>query len=94
MNFPSEALLVLLRFAKGDTPLSPAVVEAGLEVLKYAWSLVTKSGPMPLTSGPEDVVDCIEQALAEHSEVKGFTPAIWVTIGLWVLEKVLTKLVK
>jgi hypothetical protein len=94
MNFPSESLLVLLRFAKGETPLSPAVVEAGLEVLKYAWVLITQSGSMPFSSGPEDVVDCIEQALSEHTEVKGFTPAIWVTIGLWVLEKVLQKLAK
>ena len=53
-----------------------------------------KSGPMPYTGGPEDVVDCIEQALAENSELKGLTPAIWVTIGLWVLEKILTKIVK
>lgn len=93
MEFPSGALLVLLKFAKGDLTLNQDVINAGIEVLKYAWSLISK-GSIPYSSGPEDVVDCLEQALAEHSEVKGFTPAIWVTIGLWVLEKILTKLAK
>lgn len=93
MEFPSAALLVLLKFAKGDLTLNQDVINAGIEVLKYAWSLVSR-GSVPYTSGPEDVVDCLEQALAEHSEVKGMTPAIWVTIGLWVLEKILTKLAK
>lgn len=92
MEFPSKSLLILLKFAKGDEPLSYEVITAGVEVLKYAWSLVASGASMPMTSGPEDVVDCIEQALSESRELKGFTPAIWVTIGLWIIEKILTKL--
>lgn len=94
MFFPSQSLLVLLKFAKGDMPFDQSVVEAGLEVLKYAWDMFSQSSVFA-ENRKTDIVDALTQALDENnSEVKSFSPTIWVTIGLWILEKVLTRLSK
>lgn len=95
MNFPAQSLLVLLKFAKGDIKFDQSVIDAGLEVLQYCWDMFTKSSVFAEKASQDDIVDCLVQALDEgQSTVKTFTPAIWVTIGLWVLEKVLAKLSK
>lgn len=94
MFFPAQSLLVLLKFAKGDMPFDQSVVEAGLEVLKYAWDMFSQSSVFA-ENRKTDIVDALTQALDENnSEVKSFSPTIWVTIGLWILEKVLTRLSK
>lgn len=96
MNFPSEALLVLLKFAKGKIELNADVVDAGLEVLKYIYNLVmNKVTPVMQMDGDNDITQLLEQALDEHnSKLVQFTPGLWVTIGLWVLEVVLKKVLK
>jgi hypothetical protein len=95
MNFPAQSLLVLLKFAKGDIKFDQSVIDAGLEVLRYAWDMFSRSSVFGETGSSDDIVDCLVQALDEgQSTVKTFNPAIWVTIGLWVLEKVLAKLSK
>lgn len=96
MNFPSEALLVLLKFAKGKIELNADVVDAGLEILKYIYNLVmNKVTPVMQMDGDNDITQLLEQALDEHnSKLVQFTPGLWVTIGLWVLEVVLKKVLK
>jgi hypothetical protein len=94
MFFPAQSLLVLLKFAKGEMPFDQSVIEAGLEVLKYAWDMFSQTSVFAETKTTY-IVDALTQALDEgNSEVKSFTPAVWVTIGLWILEKVLTRLSK
>jgi hypothetical protein len=96
MQFPSASLLVLLKFARGQTELTPEVFDAGLEVLKYIYSVVVSKLDVKTASAPNgNVTELLEEVLDyEKSEAKGFSPTIWITIGLWVLEKVLTKVLK
>lgn len=95
MNFPTKALLVLLKFARKEIDFDTSVVEAGLEVLRYCWDIFTRSATYVESGSKEDIEECLVQALDEgSSEVSKFSPTIWVTIGLWVLEKVLNKLSK
>jgi hypothetical protein len=95
MNFPAQSLLVLLKFAKGDIKFDQSVIDAGLEVLRYAWDMFTQSSIFNESGSKENIEDLLVQALDEgQSTVKTFNPAIWVTIGLWVLEKILARVSK
>jgi hypothetical protein len=95
MYFPSESLLVLLKFAKGDLKFTKEVIDAALEVLKYCWDMFSKTATYSETVSTDNIEECLTAALDEgNSEAKQFTPAIWVTIGLWILEKVLTRVSK
>jgi len=95
MQFPSQALLTLLKFARKEIEFNTSVVEAGLEVLKYCWDMFTKSSTYVESGSKDEIEECLIQALDEgSSEVAKFAPAVWVTIGLWILEKVLAKLSK
>ena len=92
MYFPSESLLVLLKFAKGDLKFNKEIIDAALEVLKYCWDMFSKTSVYSETVSTDNIEECLTAALDEgNSEAKQFSPAIWVTIGLWILEKVLTR---
>ena len=92
MNFPKDALLVLLNYAKkGGGEITPEVFEAGLTVLKYVWHLIhSKVVGSEESKAAEDIdiVEALEQVLDE-SGAKAFGPGLWLTIGLWVVEKIL-----
>lgn len=96
MQFPSASLLVLLKFARGQVELTPEVFDAGLEVLKYIYTVVASKLDVKTATAPDQDVDKLLEEVLEYdkAEPKGFTPTIWVTIGLWILEKVLTKVLK
>lgn len=95
MKFPAQSLLVLLQFAKGQIEFGKEVIEAGVEVLSYCWDMFTKSSLYSETVDKRDIEECLVEALNEESQdLKSFNPAIWVTIGLWVLEKVIQRLSK
>lgn len=96
MQFPSASLLVLLKFARGQMELTPEVFDAGIEVLKYIYSVVVSKLDVKTASAPDQDVDKLIEEVLEYdkAEAKGFTPTVWITIGLWILEKVLTKVLK
>jgi hypothetical protein len=95
MYFPSESLLILLKFAKGDLKFTKEVIDAALEVLKYCWDLFSKSPAYSETVVNEDIVEVLTRCLDEgNSEAKQFNPSLWITVGLWILEKVLTRVSK
>lgn len=99
MKFPSDALLVLLKYARGITPLSPEVLEAAVEVLTYAWEMFGSNTWVARNSKSNNIVDCLEQALDEGklgedgATPHGFTPSIWMSIGFWILTKILKQIV-
>ena len=94
MNFPKQSLLVLLQFARGSKQLDQEVFDAALEVLRYVWFIVTsKTASDNLPSEQLDAVSALETVLAE-SEAKSFMPSVWITIGLWIAEKIIEKFLK
>lgn len=124
MKFPTEALLVLLKFARGLKTLDQEVFEAGIEVLKYIYEMVTTkiSGATPAADmTPEQMIEAVladhvvankgkldlgtlsealplaqaEKIEAELSDsVKAFGPGIWITLGLWIAEQILKRVLK
>ncbi len=127
MDFPLQATLLLLQFARGKHPLDEAVVSAALELLQYGWKRLTE-GVLPKGEAPDgatpaqlleslvadhlddqkwkvELVDAdlkptltsADRALAEHElsssgeEPIAFTPAVWVSLGVWLLELALKK---
>lgn len=95
MNLPKEALLVLLNYARKGGDLNQEVFDAALEVLKYVWHICTSvvSSVESHEAKDMDIVSALEEVLNE-SEAKAFTPGIWITIGLWVVEKILKQVLK
>lgn len=125
MEFPSNSLLVLLKFARTQQ-FNTDVLKASYEVLKYLYYLAEKKllpkGETGEQMSPEQVIEAI---LADHvishkhrpelngsgliealtiedaeeiedalsHEVKAFGPGLWITLGLWVLEVVLKKVI-
>ncbi len=94
MSFPTKALTVLLQFARGKVEFGPDVVDAGIEVLKYVYYLVVEKLDVKSASEPLAIEDALEAAISEGEGAVGITPSVWITIGLWVLEKVLTRILK
>lgn len=96
MQFPSNSLFLLLKFARGQVELTPEVFDAGIEVLKYIYTIVVSKLDVKTAAAPDqDVALLLEDVLdANKEEAKGFAPTVWITIGLWVLEKILTKVLK
>lgn len=92
MNFPSQALLVLLKFARGKIELNEEVIDAGMEVLQYCFHLIMEKIDAKSDSEPKEIEEVLETALAEGTgEAKAFTPGIWVTIAIFVVEQILKK---
>jgi hypothetical protein len=100
MRFPSGSLLLLLKFARGHMQLTPEVIDAALEVLRYAWETFSNNTFVAQTVKDQNIIDCLEQALdegkagEEGTTAYGFTPSVWIAIGFWIFKEVLSILNK
>lgn len=124
MKYPVQSMLILLEFARGKRELDAAVVDAGIEVIKFAYHYLRENvfpkGDASELSPEEALVAALAhqvvlekhrfdlvgadlqptlhspekheiEAAIGNDQPKEFTPAVWVTIGLWVLEQVLKR---
>jgi hypothetical protein len=94
MEFPKRALIVLLKYARNPGELNEEVFDASIDVLKYVWHIVSsKMVGVDVAEEQLDIETALETAINEE-EAKGLTPGIWITIGLWVVEKIIQKFLK
>jgi hypothetical protein len=92
MEFPAKQLLVLLELVRGKRDWSPEVFDAAMEVLKYAYHTFINKEPVPIGLEGFDAESAIESLLNE--EAKGVSPSIWISLGIWILQKVIERMAK
>ena len=93
MEFPTKALLTLLKFVRNQGEINEEVFNAALEVLQYAYTIFVNKvwGDEP---SKVSIEEALETAIDEHQGAKSFTPSIWITIGIWVIEQIIKKVIK
>jgi hypothetical protein len=93
MEFPAQQLLILLELVRGKRDWGPEVFDAAMDVLKYAYHNFINKTPVPIVSLNDfDAESAIESLLNE--EAKGISPTIWISLGIWILQKVIERMAK
>lgn len=93
MEFPAKQLLMLLDLVRGKKEWGPEVFDAAMEVLSYVYHNFINKAPVPIGEINDfDPESAIESLLNE--EAKGISPTIWISLGIWILQKVIERMVK
>lgn len=93
MEFPAQQLLMLLELVRGKREWGPEVFDAAMEVLKYVYHTFINKSPVPVGDINDfDPEMALESILNEQA--KGVTPAIWISLGIWILQKVIERMTK
>jgi hypothetical protein len=92
MSFPTKSLLVLLDFARGKVEFNSDVFDAAIEVLKYIYDevKVRVSGAHPHMTAEKALEEILAKSAGEADPVQ-MGPGLWITIGVFILEVVLKK---
>jgi hypothetical protein len=96
MDFPYSQLALLLQVITGKASWDGAAFDAALEVIKFAYHNFIDNKPKII--GDESVSDFDAEAtikeLIASKDAKGVTPAIWISLALWLANKIIERMSK
>lgn len=96
MEFPLASLQLLLKFVQKKEEFSAAVLDAALEVVKYAYHyFLPDDRSSLLATEPKTDEEVLTEILDTHnSKVVSFSPMIWVMVAQIALKIILNRFSK